>query len=254
MTSSKYNKQFDLKQWKLTVLIIAASLCSTLVLAQSSVTVGFNYQRTKPRGGFEYSEPLVSRNLRTTIGYERQESKRFGFYANFTTGHKTMIFYYPWFYSCVVGQVSHVICVVPEDVTQDQVFRFVETSVGASVFFGRIVRLRIGPYLAYNGIATTQAGLGVNGNIYYPSRMEDMYRRAEFGGHAQLALVLPLGQHWFIQANGFLARSFSDLRKDKWADATAVLEVSMEEAYVEMRSKKLTNHYRSFGLSVGFTW
>lgn len=234
------------------VFILAVNLYPALVLAQSSITLGANYLRTDPRGGFDYSVPNEGNSLRTTLVFEQQTSKRFGFYVNGTTGHKNMEYLYPRFGVCG-DQNGLYICVFPGYWRQDQIFRFVETSVGGSVFFGRILRLRIGPYLAYNGIPTKQDYIHVDERFYYPARVQDMYGRFEFGGQAQLALVLPLGKHWFIEANGFLARSFSDLRKGKWADARAFL-FWPEEASVEMTSERLINRYRSFGLSVGYTW
>ncbi|MGF1565962.1 MAG: hypothetical protein ACFCUH_11410 [Flavobacteriales bacterium] len=254
MTNCNCTQPFDLTHWKRAVLMLAVTLCSVLALAQSSITVSTNVLFTEPRGGLEYTVPDVGGSLRTTLLYEQQTSKRIGFYAHGAYGHKWMSFLYP-LYSLCADQNGLYICVFTEAIRQDKVFGFVETSFGGTVCFGRIVRIRMGPYLAYNGIPTNQNYIPVDEQMFYPASAQDMYGRLELGGQAQLSLVLPLGKHWSIQANGFLARSFSDLRTDKWADARALLINAMGEIdYVEMTSKRLINRYRSFGLSIGYTW
>lgn len=236
------------------MLMLAVTLCSVFALAQSSITVSANVLETEPRGGFKYSKYEETYNLRLSIGYERRASKRYGYFANLATGNKWMWYVYPVFSTCG-NPADPEICVFPERRSQDQVFRFVETSFGGTVFLlGRILRVRVGPYIAFNGIASNQVPFfGVDEQLYFPSAAADVFSRFEFGGHGQVALVLPLGKHWSIQANGFLARSFSDLRKDKWVDARAVL-FGPQEAYVAMESERLTLFYRSYGLSVGYTW
>ncbi len=237
---------------KINILTIFLSLFSGIVFAQSNLSLSYGFLTIHPQGGFEYSEPLRGINGRISLGYDRRDSNLIGFSAHLAAGHKYMTFSYPVFYACEDFNGPYV-CVDPTVAPQGYTFRYFEAFAGATLFGGRIVQFRLGPYISYNSQNSRATSFEVDPDYYYPYTLKDMYKRIEFGGQVQLSLMLPIGKHFFMQVNGLLGTSFNDLRKDKWEDARSVLVFGSGE-YVKMNSEKVTNRFYSYSLGIGFTW
>lgn len=237
---------------KLTTVAVVLTLSLLNSEAQTNLAIQYGRLTMQPKGGFEYAEPFRTSENRFSIGFNSRDSSLIGFSAHFATGEKDFTFSYPVFYACEDFNGPYV-CVDPTVAPQGFVFRYLETFVGATLFGGRIVQFRLGPYIAYNSQNSRATSFEVDPDYYYPYTLKDMYKRIELGGQVQLSLMLPIGKHFFLQANGLLGTSFNDLRKDKWEDAKSVLVFGNGE-YVKMNSEKVSNRFYSYGLGIGFTW
>lgn len=224
----------------------------TSITAQSNVYANLGLVKNYYRGGFEYSEYTPHATSRMAIGYDRYQNHLLGISFAFATGVKTPTFKYPQYRLCQDAQ-GPVICVDASAFPQGTDFHYYETFIGGTLFIKRILRVRMGPYMTINGKSSRIPSMGIDPNIYHPSATGDVYKRFEFGSQAQLSLMLPIGKHFNLQADGLIGASFHDLRKDQWKDAKTLVMFT-DGVYVPMQSEKVTNRFFAVGLGVGYSW
>lgn len=226
------------------------------VLAQSSVTLGYSILASEPKGGFEYSTPYNTQNSYFSIGFDQRDSSLVGYSIQFRTGMKSPTYGYPFIQYFNYLDDQYICYLYPNLVYQGVVFRYYEAFAGATLYGGRIIQVRLGPYISYNSPKTLDREPNTDSNYYFPASAKDMYTRIEFGGQLQLSLHLPIGKHFFLAGDGTIGTSFNDLRKDQWKDAFQQVPSvpEGEPQYVNMNSEKVSNRFYSYGLGIGFTW
>ncbi len=231
----------------LVVFLVSASF------GQSTLSAGFSMYHHKPKGGLQYSEPLANNTRRISLGLALFDSCNVGLSLQFATGNKYMMFNNPLFAKCADADGNVYPCLNADKPPQGFIFPYYELFAGASLKGGRFFRLCIGPYATFNSAKNKQYAFTLDPRFYFPNTLNDIYKRLEFGSQFQLQLILPMGKHFLLCANGSLGSSFNDLRKNKWQDAKTLLLGSNNE-YVNLRSDKVSNRFYSFGLGIGYSW
>lgn len=226
--------------------------------AQSSIQISVHNQYPKLKGGFEYSDPFVLPSQVYKLGFSKcNDTSQVGYTIGMSYGRKSFVSVYPRVIDCSRND-SVIACITPNKNPQGYNFVYSELYLGGVFRIKRIIEIQAGPYFSYNSSKPTGAysNFAVIPQWYTPYLLEDIYKRFEWGGQVRLNLNLPIGKHFSVFANGCIGTSFNDLRKDKWKDAKATMNLGVgpEPNYYKMESSKVMVRYYSFGGGLQFTW
>jgi hypothetical protein len=237
---------------------IVVLIFSSVMCAQSSIQFSVHKQYPKLKGGFEYSDPMVLPSLVYKLGFSKcHDSSHVGYFIGMSYGRKSFINAYPRVMDCS-NQDSIIACITPNHYPQGYNFAYTELFLGGVFRIRRIIEFQAGPYFSYNSAKPTGTypNFVIIPSWYAPNLLEDLYKRFEWGGQVQLNLNLPIGKHFSLFVNGCAGTSFNDLRKDKWKDAKATMNLGIgpEPNYFKMESTKVSVRYYSFGGGLKYTW
>lgn len=127
-------------------------------------------------------------------------------------------------------------------------FRFVSFEFCQSFYIKKYIKLKFGPYLSFNGSRNLSHEAAV-GNYLKPYSMDALFKKREFGGLVNLGIEIPFHKNWSLYLNAEMAKSFNDLRKDKWKNVEKNYFNPYENTTVtkEIKSSKVINTYNAVG-------
>lgn len=227
------------------------------VRGQNKVIVAAQYQFNTLYGGFDYTIPQRGVGNQIRLDYSHAvDSSFYGYSVGLVYGKKSFVTGYPLFYAAGIEPDIYAV-VDAQRYGMGYAFPFMGIFAGGMLRAGRFVEFKPAIYADYNGTRILEEYLGgIDGTIFYPYSPSTLWKRIELGGQLQLNVQVPIGRHFSIGLTGSIGRSFNDLRKDKWEDATALLLLSPigSTYYYDWQSRKLTDKFTTWGIQMGYSW